>query len=93
MERHEEMWKYVENEHGELSTRELFVTLTALEYADETMLEKVCEWLKTKAHKFTNNEYDMYGGETKTECLVIDFDTIEEMINNLKKDLGNNEDN
>lgn len=57
------------------------------------MLEKVCEWLKTKVHKFTNNEYDMYGGETKTDCLVIDFDTIEEMINNLKKDLGNNEDN
>lgn len=45
MTREEEMWKCVENEHGVLSKREAFVTLTAMEWADRTMLDKVCEWL------------------------------------------------
>ena len=46
MERYEQMWEAVEQEHGELSRREAFVTLTALEWADKTMIEKACEWIK-----------------------------------------------
>ena len=45
MKREEEMWKYVEEEHGELSRREAMVALTAMEWADKTMIDKVCEWL------------------------------------------------
>jgi hypothetical protein len=39
------MWEAVEQEHGNLSMREAFVTLTALEWADKTMLERVEQWL------------------------------------------------
>ena len=46
MERYEQMWEAVEQEHGELSRREAFVTLTALEWADKTMIEKACKILK-----------------------------------------------
>ena len=46
MERYEQMWEAIEQEHGELSRREAFVTLTALEWADKTMIEKACEWIK-----------------------------------------------
>ena len=46
MTREEEMWKSVENEHGVLSKREAFVALTAMEWADETMIDKACEWLR-----------------------------------------------
>lgn len=35
MTREEEMWEAVEKEHGVLSRREAFVTLTAMEWADE----------------------------------------------------------
>ena len=44
MERYEQMWEAIEQEHGELSRREAFVTLTALEWADETMIEKARQW-------------------------------------------------
>ena len=40
------MWEAVEKEHGVLSRREAFVTLTAMKWADKTMIEKACEWLK-----------------------------------------------
>ena len=46
MTREEEMWEAVEKEHGVLSRREAFVTLTAMKWADKTMIEKACEWLK-----------------------------------------------
>lgn len=46
MERYEQMWEAIEQEHGELSRREAFVTLTALEWADKTMIEKACKILK-----------------------------------------------
>jgi hypothetical protein len=39
------MREAVEQEHGNLSMREAFVTLTALEWADKTMLERVEQWL------------------------------------------------
>ena len=42
----EEMWEAVEKEHGVLSRRESFVTLTAMEWADKTIIKKACEWLK-----------------------------------------------
>ena len=45
MMRDEQMWEAVEQVHGNLSRREAFVTLTALEWADKTMIEKACEWL------------------------------------------------
>ena len=45
MTREEQMWKAVEQEHGELSRREAFITLSAMEWADKTMLEKVATWL------------------------------------------------
>lgn len=35
MTREEQMWKSVEQEHGELSRRECFVALTAMEWADK----------------------------------------------------------
>ena len=46
MEREEEMWKYVEEEHGKLSRREALVCLTTMEWADKTIIDKACEWLK-----------------------------------------------
>lgn len=46
MTRDEQMWEAVEQVHGNLSRREAFVTLTALEWADKTMIEKACEWIK-----------------------------------------------
>lgn len=45
MTREEKMWEAVEQEHGELSRREALVTLTAMEWADKTMIEKACKWL------------------------------------------------
>ena len=46
MTREEQMWEAVEQVHGNLSRREAFVTLTALEWADKTMIEKICDWLQ-----------------------------------------------
>ena len=45
MSRDEKMWEAVAQEHGELSMRDALVTLTALEWADKTMIDKACEWL------------------------------------------------
>lgn len=45
MTREEEMWEAVEKEHGVLSRRESFITITAMEWADKTMIEKAFEWL------------------------------------------------
>lgn len=55
MTREEQMWKAVEEEHGELSQRESFVTLTAMEWADKTMVEKAVKWMKKQV-------YQEYGG-------------------------------
>ena len=40
------MWEAVAQEHGDLSMRDALVTLTAMEWADKTMIDKACEWLK-----------------------------------------------
>lgn len=44
MERHREMWLAVEKEHGVLTQREADVALTAMEWADKTMIDKAREW-------------------------------------------------
>ena len=46
MTREEQMWEAVWQEHGELSRRESFVALTAMEWADKTMLDKACKWFE-----------------------------------------------
>ena len=48
MTRDEQMWEAVAKAHGDLSMRDAMVTLTALEWADKTMVEKSCEWAKKK---------------------------------------------
>ena len=45
MTREEQMWKAVEDEHGTLSQRELYVTLTAMEWADEN---KPVDWQQVR---------------------------------------------
>lgn len=45
MTREEEMWQAVEEEHGALLPRESFITLTAMEWADKTMIEKIRLWV------------------------------------------------
>lgn len=47
MTREEKMWKDVEQEHYRLSRRESFVALTAMKWADNTMLEKIYIWLES----------------------------------------------
>ena len=44
MTRDEQMWEAVAQEHGDLSMRDALVTLTAMEWADKTMIEKACEY-------------------------------------------------
>ena len=61
MTREEQMWKAVEQEHGELSRREAFITLSAMEWADKTMIDKACNWIKEHVMipyegKFDGNE-------------------------------------
>ena len=46
MTREEKMWEAVEKEHGKLSRREAFVALTAMEWADKTMIDKAKAWVK-----------------------------------------------
>lgn len=45
MTREEKMWEAVAQEHGDLSMRDALVTLTAMEWADKTMIEKACQWI------------------------------------------------
>lgn len=68
MTREEEMWKTVEEEHGELSRREAMIALTAMEWADETMIDKACLYLK----EALINTRDNFG-----YAVVASFDTID----------------
>ena len=69
MAREKEMWKAVTEEHGELSVRESFVTLTAMEWADKTMLDRACEWLKENIDLYTYESSNTHYPEIKlTEC-------------------------
>jgi hypothetical protein len=42
------MWEAVAQEHGDLSMREALVTLTAMEWADKTMIEKAYEYAEAR---------------------------------------------
>ena len=68
MTREEEMWKTVEEEHGELSRREAMIAFTAMEWADETMIDKACLYLK----EALINTRDNFG-----YAVVASFDTID----------------
>lgn len=68
MKREEEMWKYVEEEHGELSRREAMVALTAMEWSDETMIDKACKWLDK-----VNTDNYMDSGVFQMSELILDF--------------------
>lgn len=48
MTRDEQMWEAVAQEHGDLSMRDALVTLTAMEWADKTMIERSCKWLENR---------------------------------------------
>ena len=52
MNRENKMWEAVMKEHGDLSRREAYVSLTAMEWADQTMLDKVCDWLLNHADNY-----------------------------------------
>lgn len=52
MTRDEQMWEAVAQEHGDLSMRDALVTLTAMEWADKTMIEKSCQWILNNMHKY-----------------------------------------
>ena len=48
MTRDEMMWEAVAKEHGDLSMRDAMVTLTALEWADKTLIDKACEYAEAR---------------------------------------------
>ena len=56
MTREEEMWQAVEEEHGTLLPRESFITLTAMEWADKTMIDKACNWLMQYGCQYATEE-------------------------------------
>lgn len=58
MERHREMWLAVEKEHGVLTQREAYVALTAMEWADKTMIDKFLYWLTMKSPFIDNKDMD-----------------------------------
>ena len=45
MTRETKMWQAVEQEHGKISRREALIALTAMEWADKTMIDKACDVL------------------------------------------------
>lgn len=78
MKREEEMWKAVADEHGELSRRESFITLTAMEWADKTMLDRACEWLGNEL-----KETDDKNGYPTVESRS--FVSVKEFINEFRQ--------
>jgi hypothetical protein len=50
------MWEAVAKEHGDLSMRDALVTLTAMEWADRTMIEKATQWLFENVYDYLNPE-------------------------------------
>lgn len=68
MTRDEQMWEAVEQEHGELSRREAFVTLTALEWADKTMIDKAWDWFYNMALDYMSGDItDVKWGSMKED--------------------------
>ena len=72
------MWEAVAQEHGDLSMRDALVTLTAMEWADKTMIEKACEWLK----KWT---YQDCLGVSPIARLKVGFSSVEELVDAFKQ--------
>lgn len=70
MTKEEEMWKTVEEEHGELSRREAMIALTAMEWADETMIERAAEWL---CMNMTSIEYFGINGNISKPAFIRQF--------------------
>lgn len=46
--REEQIFQAIEQEHGKISRREALIALTAMEWADKTMINKACEWLRSR---------------------------------------------
>ena len=67
MTREEQIFQAIEQEHGNISRRESFVTLTSIEWADKTMIEKACNAFchigcphKTDSYNCLNNKCDTW---------------------------------
>ena len=67
MTREEQIFQAIEQEHGNISRRESFVTLTDIEWADKTMIEKACNIFcytgcphKTDSYNCFNNKCDTW---------------------------------
>lgn len=84
MTREEKMWEAVEKEHGKLSRREAFVALTTMEWADETMIEKVWQWLKAHIKLETLTFSDVWDTSI-VDILATDFTTVDEMEESFRK--------
>ena len=52
MTREEQMWQAIQQEHGKISRREALIAVTAMEWADKTIIDKACEWLNRYLHLF-----------------------------------------
>lgn len=79
MTREEQMWQAVEEEHGPLLPRESFITLTAMEWADKTRIEKTISWMREQV-------YQEYGGGP-FERLIPD-ERIEDFRETMLKEYG-----
>lgn len=73
MTREEEMWKTVKEEHGELSRREAMIALTAMEWADETMIERAVDWL---CMNMTSIEYFGINGNISKPNFIRQFKKV-----------------
>lgn len=67
MTREKQMFQAVEQEHGKIYQREAFIALTAMEWADKTMIDKACNIFchtgcphKTDSYNCLNNKCDAW---------------------------------
>lgn len=84
MTREEQMWQAVEQEHGKISQREAFVALTAMEWADKTMIEKACKYLRQSLYNTPIFEHDEDENPVNYVCASC-CDSVEEFIENFCK--------
>ena len=82
MTRDEMMWEAVAKEHGDLSMRDAMVTLTALEWADKTMIDKACEYLRQSLYNTPIFEHDEDENPVNYVCASC-CDSVEEFINKI----------
>lgn len=68
MTRDEQMWEAVAQEHGDLSMRDALVTLTAMEWADKTIIEKAWDWFYNMALDYMSGDItDVKWGSMKED--------------------------